>query len=412
MSDHHVVVMVTTSYPRFPGDGVGSFMEPIAKGVAARGHDVHVVAPWHPAIRRDAIEDGVRFHFFRYAPTTALHVFGYAAGLHADTSLKAASWMIAPIAVASGWRMARRVARERRATVMHGHWVIPGGVIASLAMPRLPLVVSLHGSDVFVAERHAVLGRAARAVFARAGGVTAPSEDLRQRAIALGAAASRSVVVPYGVDTDRFAPSPEARRSVRDALGIGERPLVVAAGRLVRKKGFNVLIDAAALLAKTLPDLVVVIAGDGDLRADLDAQVAESRLSNVRLVGNRSQSDVAQLFAAADVVAVPSIRDDAGNVDGLPNSALEALATATPVVASMAGGLPQAIADGVNGRLVLERDAARLAQAIAELLSAPDRSRAMGAAARLRVIRDNGWDRVADAMCTAYDHAIAPGTAR
>ena len=47
--DRHVVVMVTTSYPRFPGDGVGSFIEPIAKGVAARGHEVHLVAPWHPS---------------------------------------------------------------------------------------------------------------------------------------------------------------------------------------------------------------------------------------------------------------------------------------------------------------------------------------------------------------------------
>ena len=55
----HVVVMVATSYPRFPGDGVGSFMEPIAKGVAARGHEVHLVAPWHPAITRGKVEDGV-----------------------------------------------------------------------------------------------------------------------------------------------------------------------------------------------------------------------------------------------------------------------------------------------------------------------------------------------------------------
>ncbi len=56
----HVVVMVATSYPRFPGDGVGSFMEPIAKGVAARGHEVHLVAPWHPGHHPGrAVEDGV-----------------------------------------------------------------------------------------------------------------------------------------------------------------------------------------------------------------------------------------------------------------------------------------------------------------------------------------------------------------
>src|SRR4051794_35034300 len=164
----HVVVMVATSYPRFPGDGVGSFMEPIAKGLAARGHEIHMVAPWHPAITRPKVEDGVHFHFFHYAPTASLNVFGYASGLRADTELRAAAWMVAPLALAAGWFKAWRVATKRKATIMHGHWVIPGGAMARAAAGRLPLVISLHGSDVFVAERHAVARRAAANVFARA----------------------------------------------------------------------------------------------------------------------------------------------------------------------------------------------------------------------------------------------------
>ena len=173
MTSREVVVMVATSYPRFPGDGVGSFMEPIAKGVAALGHEVHLVAPWHPAITRGRSEDGVWFHFFKYAPVPALNVFGYASGLRADTDLRAAAWLAAPAAVAAGWFKAWRVATKRRATVMHGHWVIPGGVMAGLAAGSLPLVVSLHGSDVYVAERHSALGAVARRVFGRAGAVTA-----------------------------------------------------------------------------------------------------------------------------------------------------------------------------------------------------------------------------------------------
>ena len=123
----HVVVMVTTSYPRFPGDSVGTFMEPIAKHVAARGHEVHIVAPWHPRITRGKVEDGVYFHFFRYAPVPSLNVFGYAAGLQADVKLKSSAWMAAPLALAAGWFKAMRVAQKRGATVMHGHWVVPGG---------------------------------------------------------------------------------------------------------------------------------------------------------------------------------------------------------------------------------------------------------------------------------------------
>jgi glycosyltransferase involved in cell wall biosynthesis len=181
----HVVVMIATSYPRFAGDGVGSFMEPIATSVAARGHEVHLVAPWHPAIRRGAVEQGVHFHFFKYAPIASMNVFGYAQGLRADTDVKLAAWCATPAALAAGAFKALRVAQKKRATVVHAHWVLPGGLLGALAAGRRRLVVSLHGSDVYVAERHAALRMVARRVFTRAAHVTACSDDLRTRAIAL-----------------------------------------------------------------------------------------------------------------------------------------------------------------------------------------------------------------------------------
>lgn len=400
--------MVTTSYPRFPGDGVGSFIEPMAKGVAALGHEVHIVAPWHPAVTRAASEDGVHFHFFRYAPTASLNVFGYASGLRADTSLRTAAWAVAPVALVAGVLAARRVVRETGATVLHAHWVVPGGVMAALASTRVPLVISLHGSDVFVAERNGLARRAARMALGRAAWVTACSDDLRHRALALGADASRTETVPYGVDAIRFAPSPRTRAEVRRELAIGDAPLVVTAGRLVPKKGFEFLIDAARALAADHPALRVIVAGDGDLRAELTARSAALGPNVVTLVGTRSQDDIARLAAAADVVAVPSVHDEAGNVDGLPNFALEAMASAAAVVATTAGGLPQAIEDGVTGRLVPERDAAALAAAIGDLLRHPERRRAMGDAARRHVERDFGWARVAARLEAIYDKGHQP----
>ncbi len=402
----HVVVMVTSSYPRFAGDGVGSFMEPIAKGVAARGHEVHVVAPWHPDIRRERIEDGVSFHFFRYAPVASLSVFGYAAGLREDTHLRGAAWAIAPVALAAGWFKAMRVASKKRASVMHGHWVVPGGVIAQAAAFRRPLVVSLHGSDVFVAERSAPARRAARHVLRRARWVTACSTDLAERAARLGADPARTEVVPYGVDTDRFGPNPAAREAVRRELGLGRAPLVFAAGRLVRKKGFEHLIDAVALLAARLPDIRLVIAGGGDLADELAARAARLGGNRVLLIGDQPQDEIARLSAAADVIAVPSVHDDAGNVDGLPNFALEALASNTPVVATDVGGLPQAVVDGVTGRLVPERDADALAAAITGLIEHPADGRALGTRARARVVADFGWNRVAERFEAAYDRSV------
>lgn len=406
----HNVVMVATSYPRFPGDGIGSFMEPIAKGIAARGHEVHLVAPWHPAITRDKSEDGVHFHFFKYAPVPALNVFGYAGALRADVALRWQALAAAPLALATGWFKAKRVADKRGATIMHGHWVIPGGAIAARAAGSRPLVVSLHGSDVFLAERNPIARWVARQVFAQAKRITACSDDLRLRAAAIGADPARLETLPYGVDLDRFAPSEETREEVRQELGIGDAPLILAAGRLVRKKGFEYLIDAARAVAATHPNLRVIIAGDGDLTQELSARARAAGTTVgggpiVQLVGARPQPEIARLFAAADVVVIPSVHDEAGNVDGLPNTALEALASGTPVIATMAGGLGQLIEHNLTGRLIQERNAAALALAIRELLASPDARRAIGERARARMSYAFSWDSVAKRFEEIYTQA-------
>ena len=85
--------MVTTSYPRFAGDTIGTFMEPIARGLADRGHQVHMVLPWHPRWERAPVEHGVHFHPFRYAPGRALNVFGYAGALKEDVRLRRSAWI-------------------------------------------------------------------------------------------------------------------------------------------------------------------------------------------------------------------------------------------------------------------------------------------------------------------------------
>ena len=408
MTTRHVVVMVTTSYPRFPGDSVGTFMEPIAKHVAARGHEVHVVAPWHPLLRRGREEDGVFFHFFRYAPTNGLNVFGYAAGLHADVKVRSAAWAATPLALSAGWFKAMRVAQKRRATIMHGHWVVPGGAIAAAARPSLPLVVSLHGSDVFVAERNGAVGGMARRVFERAGYVTACSEDLAARAVRLGAARDRLEVVPYGVDSSRFRPGASNRDQLRARAHLGPgQPLIVAAGRLVRKKGFEYIIDALALIStERRPGLA--IAGAGDLDGELRARAVRAGVAdNVVFLGNVTQDEVGHWFAAADVVAAPSVRDDSGNVDGLPNTVLEALAAGTPLVATAAGGIGSVVSNGLTGLIVPERDPASLARAVGTLLDDRPAAARLGAAGRALVQERFGWNRVAERMSDAYDRALA-----
>ena len=403
----HVIVMVTSSYPRFPGDSVGTFMEPIARSIAARGHAVHVVAPWHPLVRRGAREGGVQFHFYKYAPVRALNVFGYAAAMRADVKLRGAAFVAAPLALAQGWRMARHVARTTHATVVHAHWVIPGGVTGWLAAPELPLVVSLHGSDVFVAEKLMPARIAARRVFRHAGAVTACSPDLARRAIRLGADPTRMEVVPYGVDTKRFKPDGVDRSALRSSVGAEAQDLFIfAAGRLVKKKGFEYLIDAAMKLPQRIHP-ILAIGGAGDLDRELRDRAMAAQHARITFLGNLTQDQVAAYLAAADIAVVPSVRDEAGNVDGLPNIVLEALAAGVPLVTTAAGGIGDVVTNDQTAIVVPERDASAICQAIIALADEADERRRLGAQGRALVEREFGWERTAERMEHAYDRALA-----
>jgi glycosyltransferase involved in cell wall biosynthesis len=403
-----VVVMVTTSYPRFPGDSVGTFMEPIAASVSARGHEVHVVAPWHPLVTRAAEERGVRFHFYKYAPVRAMNVFGYAAALRADVKLRGTAIAAAPLALGAGWLAALRVARRYRATVMHGHWVVPGGFTAWAAAPSRAQVVSLHGSDVYLAETFGPARRAARLAFEHAGAVTACSADLARRAIGLGADPAKLEVLPYGVDTARFRPRPEQRAALRTRLGVdGGTLLAFSAGRLVKKKGFEHLIDAWALLGDTSA-AVLAIAGDGDLRDELRDRARQAGAGDrVRFLGNLPQDEVASHLAAADIVVVPSVKDDSGNVDGLPNIVLEALAAGPAVIATAAGGIGTAVEHEKTGLVVPERSAEAIAAAVRRASADPALRARLGESARRMVETRFGWGRVAERFEAAYRRALA-----
>ncbi|MDZ4717031.1 MAG: glycosyltransferase family 4 protein [Roseiflexaceae bacterium] len=406
------ILMLTSSYPKWAGEATAPFIEEIAAGLVQRGHTIHVVLPYHPELRRNAVERGVVLHPFRYAPHPALNVWGYAAALKADVGLKGAALAAAPLALmASLAALMRQISQQSRSfDLVHAHWVLPNGLPALIAarLAHLPLVVSLHGSDVYLAEKAAALSVTAAAIFRGSGGITACSADLHQRALRLGAPVERTRTVPYGVDSAAFRPDPAAARQIRVDLGLPfDAPLVVSVSRLVYKKGLTYLIEAFAQVVSQHPNAILVIGGYGDLRDELERQVQERGLSaSVRFPGQLSREDSAALIGAADVHVVPSIRDQNGNMDGLPNVLLEGMSAARPIVASRLAGIPDVIRDGEHGILVPERDPQSITAAIIRLLDDRPLAKRLGANARQRVLEELTWDVAALRFEQVYQQAL------
>jgi glycosyltransferase involved in cell wall biosynthesis len=387
------VLTITSSYPKYPGDVTSPFIESITEALAERGHTQDVVLPHHPELRRPP--GRVRFYPYRYVPFDARGGWGYAESLASDVRVKPRTYALVPLAALGLRRTVAERLRARRYDALHVHWLVPNAALVfDLARAHaLPLVISLHGSDVFLAERSLPARLLAGGALRQAGAVSACSSDLRSRALALGAPPRRTRTVPYGVDATAFSPGASGA-GVRERFGIPANAfLVLGVGRLVEKKGFRVLIDAAAML----PGAHVLLAGDGSLREELRRH-AEALRAPVTFAGALGRDLMPGAFAAADVVAVPSVVDRSGNVDGLPNALLEALAAGRPIVASAVAGIPDVVSDGRNGLLVKAGDAAALAAALRRLKDDAEARGALAAAARRSAERELTWARAAQAF--------------
>jgi glycosyltransferase involved in cell wall biosynthesis len=403
------ICMVTSSYPKYEGDVTAPFIEGIAASVAAQGNEVHVLAPYHPDVRREPLEKGVRLHFFKYSPFRHLNIWGYAESLEADVRVKGAIYPMTPLVFISSFLALWRLTGRIKFDVMHGHWVIPNGPVSALVarLRRLPLVLSLHGSDMFMAEQSGVLGAVARWCLRRASAITMPSEDLRQRAIKLGAPAQRCHVVPYGVDPNQFTRIEGAGPVLREELGLDSDALVVfSVGRMVYKKGFEYLIRAAPTVLREHPNARIVLAGGGDLEGRLESLVKQLGVEDsVLMPGWVSRDKLPVYFSGCDLFVLPSVVDQQGNVDGLPNTLLEAMASARPVVATDVAGIPLAVKDGDNGLLVPEKQPAELAAAINLLLRAPELRLQYGEAGRRRVENELNWATTAQTFIRLFTAA-------
>lgn len=291
------------------------------------------------------------------SPASFRH-YGIAYGDGIAQNLRARKWLalLLPLFLLSFARAARRAARD--ADVVHAHW-LPSGV-AALAT-RKPVVVQLWGSDVELAKR---LPWLARPLLRRARVVICASRALAEDARLLGARAVR--LIPSGVDMPSVVQPPE------------EPPHVLYVGRLSEEKGIRELAEAAA-------GLPLVVVGDGPLRGLLP-----------QALGFVPHGELGPYYERAAVVVVPSRREGYGMV------AREGMAYGRAVVATTAGGLSDAIEDGVTGLLVPPGDPAALRAALERVLADPALRSRLGAAAREHVRNEISWAPATAALLAVY----------
>lgn len=395
------VLFLTQTYPRFEGDTSGPFIRDLARGLVRGGDTVTVLTPHAEGLAPGWFDDGVDVRTFRYAPER-MEALGYSRSLQKDESIRLAAGLAAPLYLTAARRAVRSLLDRAPFDLVHAHWVVPNGLVAGALAKRVPIAVGLHGSDVFLAERP-LLRTWVRRALSRTGVLTGCSPELVDRVCRIGFDSRRAYVIPYGVDTDTYSPGPSIERSWRDEFEIPEgAPTILTVGRMVSKKGFQILVDALPAVLDKLPRSHVILAGGGDRLDEFKARMSRWA-SRVHFPGVVMRDTLPDLYRCADIFVLPAVHDRRGNVDGLPNVILEAMASGLPIVASGISGIPLAVTHGEHGLLVPERDAGALEEALIRLASDEESRRRMGQASRAKAVDELTWDAIARRYRQAYE---------
>lgn len=295
-------------------------------------------------------------------------------------------------------RRLRAFMRAERIDVVH-NYLLRANVIGTVAArgARVPVVLA---SKRGCHERHGWEMLGARLSNRLADCVTANSNAVRAFVHGHeGCPLAKMVVIPSGIDTDRFAPLPPADFKAR--LGLPADAVVVGSLTRMRvRKGVEEFLRAMGEICRARPAVHVVIAGDVEMDDEVRALVAAAGLGDrLHLLGRRS--DVPEVLSAFDLFVLSS------HGEGMSNAILEAMAMEKPVVATGVGGTVEVVAEGVTGHLVPARDAGALAAGIMRVLDDPHRGRAMGARGRQVVVDRFSARAMVRQMETLYMQLLA-----
>jgi N-acetyl-alpha-D-glucosaminyl L-malate synthase BshA len=395
------VLVVTSSFPRFPGDPSGVFILSLCKELQKLGIDLEVLAPHDDGFKRHEFWEGIEVFRFPYFYPHRFQRLCYGAGILKNMKRSPLAFMQLPFFILAELFYAVRIAQQQKFDLVHAHWSIPQGLVALLLkrFRGIPCVTSLHGSDVYGLNLP-FLCELNKKVILDSDVCTANSRATAERANRISGRDDVRVI-PMGVDTDFFSTSKD-RRKEQNRRG-GQEKTVLYAGRLIDVKGVDYLIRAFPSVLEKQSNARLLIVGSGPRKADLVSASERLGLQDEVIFQDAvSQEELVRYYSMADVFVLPSVTTDEGETEGLGVVLLEAMACGVPVIGSAIGGIPDIIKDGETGLLVQQKDPGDLAEKICRVLADKELSHRLGKKGHDFVKERFSWPSIAKSYLEAF----------
>ena len=379
MKDLRRVLVLTSTFPRWKGDEDPPFVFELCNRL--RTHfQIHVLAPNCPGTKTEEYLSGIHIKRFRYffKPWERL---AYQGGIL--SKLKHHPWKLGllPFFFIGELFALIRLLRKYKFHLIHAHWLIPQGLVASLARLFIksapPLLCTSHGSDLFALQGK-INNILKRYIVSHSTAVTVVSRAMRNEVIRLNVNPEKVLVIPMGVDLqNRFIP-PEMLNSSGSLLFVG---------RLIEKKGLRYLINALPLILKKHPKVCLRIAGDGPEKDDLKSRCVNLKISDhVHFLGAVKNDLLPALYQTSNVVVFPSVI-----AEGFGLVLVEALGCQCASVVTDLPAFRDIIIDGKTGLVVPQKNIQQIAEKVILLLNDDELRGSLGKEGRRFVLKHYDW---------------------
>jgi glycosyltransferase involved in cell wall biosynthesis len=394
------VLFIVTAYPRHEGDIITPWMGETISRLRAAGTDVEVLAPSYKG--GGAIQiDGVKVHRFRYAPSrmeTLTHDMPAVERIKRSPAFAA----LLPSYIAAGSEAAARVAREGRFDVVHAFWPIPHGIfgVAARNASSAALVSTFFSAELmWKGPLRTAFAPILRRIIRNSDAITVISSYTRERLHEYEAGVD-TVTIPFGAAAKNQGSTTPSHRSATDPFEL------LFVGRLVKRKGVNVLLNAVKLLEGDRRLHLRIVGGGPELGELQQLATALGITDKVTFDGVVTNERIAELFRQCDALVLPAVVTETGDTEGLGVVLIEAMGYGKPVIASAAGGIVDIVKDNDTGLLVPPGDAAALAGSITRAMDDPDEMTRLAARGTTFADQAFGWPAIVGQLMSVYESAV------